>query len=178
MAQEQLDEQATHTVRRLLHENWDPGTTAGYDPTLNPETEGDALPLHFGNYNGDLPDPQVSIAQPQGEFTIGGRWSGKNMQADKMVQFRRGLVLVQCWATSGTTYNNGQTAKDIVATLREEVERVLGQFDQGPTSGANANVIVSFSTQWDGRFPDPETDTTQPTWQSQVRVTYDWDREA
>lgn len=176
---EQLDEPATHTVRRLLYTNWDPTNTNGYDPTLDPEQNSDGLPLHYGNHNAELPDPQVSLAQPQGEFNVGGeRWSGKNMGADRMVQHRRGAVLVQCWAESATTYNNGEAAEAVVQTLRQEVERVIGLFDEGPTDGgANDGIITSFSTTWDGRFPDPQEDRTAPEWQSQVRVTYDWDRE-
>lgn len=175
---EQLEEQAGRTVRRLLYNNWTPSETLGYDPTLDPASSDDALPLHFGNYNSDLADPQISVAQPQGEATVGGRWSGKNMQTDSMNQFRRGFVLVQCWAESGADYN-GETAKEVVSTLRQEVEDVMSDFDRGPTDGgANDGVITSFSTQWEGRLPDPTNDSVTPTWQSQVRVVYDWDRQA
>lgn len=171
---EQLDEQAAKTVRRLLHDNWDPTNTLQYDPTLDPSNTSDALPLHFGNYSSDLPDPQVSVAQPQGEFTVGGRWSGKNSSTGGMNQYRRGLILVQCWATTGDDYN-GENARDIIELLRHEVERVIGQFTDGPAPGETNDHIWSFSTSWEGRFPDPDAETS-PTWQSQVMVTYDWER--
>lgn len=170
---ESLDEPATKTIRRLLYQNWEPTNTHGYDPSLNPSTDSDALPLHYGNYNSDLPDPQISIAQPQGERTVGGRWSGKNMQTGEMNQFRRGTPLIQCWAEYDGAYNDGEDAQDLVRSLRVEVERILGNFDQGPVAGGNSDIIWSFSVRWDGRFPDDEV---PPTWQSQLSVTYDWER--
>lgn len=172
---QQLDEEATKTVRRLLYENWVDTNAIGYDPTLDPEAESDALPIHFGNYNGDLPDPQISITQPQGEFTIGGRWSGKNMTTGEMNQFRRGTILVQCWAESGADYN-GYAAKDVVHFLRNEVERIVNEHVEGPAAGEKNDDIWSFSSEWNGRFPDPMEDPATPTWQSQVTVTYDWER--
>lgn len=180
MGQQELDEPATETVRRLLYDGWTPANTAEYDPTLDPAANDAALPMHFGNYTGELPDPQVSITQPQGETTVGGRWSGSNSATGEMNQLRRGMILVQCWAETGRTYGPASdlTADELLPLLRHEVERILGGQTRGPASGANSGVIWSFSTQWDGRFADPQTDSETPMMQSQVRVTYDWERTA
>lgn len=174
---EQLDEQATDTVRRLLYENVVAANMAGYDPTL-PRDDANSLPIHYGNYVASYPDPQISIGQPQGEFTVDGdRWSGKRNDGG-FNQYRRGQILVQCWASADEApYNNGLDAPDILALIRPEVERVMGGYELGPDAGANAGVIWSFSTQWEGRFSPDATDDPNPTWQSQVVVTYDWERE-
>lgn len=179
MGQPALDEPATETVRRLLHDDWTPSNTADYDPTLDPASNSNALPLHFGSYVGELPDPQISITQPQGEFTVDGRWSGQNSATGDMNQFRRGMILVQCWAESGEQYGpNDLVVEELLPLLRTEVERIIDSYTLGPGSGSNSGVIWTFSTQWDGRFADPQTDTETPKWQSQVRVTYDWERTA
>lgn len=173
---EELGERASETVRRLFHDEWDPTATFGFDPTLDPATSDDALPIHFGNYDSDLADPQVSITQPQGETTMGGeRWSGKNADGG-MNQFRRGQVLVQVWAETGTTYN-GETPQDVLYAIRTEAERIIGAFEDGPDSGPNAGIIWSFSSAWNGRMAEEEADEPAPTWQSQVTVTYDWERQ-
>lgn len=173
---DQLDEPATNTIRRLLYENWDPSETAGYDPTLDPASNDNGLPMLYGGYVSTRQDPQVTIAQPQGEHIVAGnRWSGKNSDGG-MNQYRRGLVFVQTWAKASDTYN-GETPQDILHAIRTHVEHILGEFDEGPTDGPNAGLIWSFSTEWAGRFANEVDDQGDPSWQSQVVVTYDWERQ-
>lgn len=172
----ELDEAATKTVRRLLYENWDPSNTAGYDPTLDPASDDDGLPMLYGNYVSTRSDPQVTISQPQGEHPVGGgRWTGMRNDGG-MNQYRRGLVFIQCWAQASGTYN-GESPQDVLYLLRVECERIIGEFDKGPTSGPNAGKIWSFSSEWSGRFAEEMDDQADPTWQSQIVVTYDWERQ-
>lgn len=171
-----LEEQANRTIRRLLYQDWEPSNTLGYAPDVAHTDAVAQLPIHYGNYNAELSDPQISVVQPQGEFTVGGRWSGKRNGTAAMNQYRRGMVIVQCWAESGSSYQ-GEDAQDTVSVLRVEVERVLGAYADGPSSGPNAGVITALSTQWDGRFPETNNEVTAPPWQSQVTVTYDWERQ-
>lgn len=173
---EELDEQADTTVRRLLYENWDPTNTESYNP--RDESETTLFPLNFGTYDADLGDPQVTLAQTQGEFTVGGnQWSGMNGATGEMNQHRRGMVAVICWATAQNDYANDVDADSLVSVLREEIERIIGDFTQGPETGANAGVIHSLSIKWNGRHPKPQSDATNITWQSQLMVTYEWTRE-
>ena len=177
-----LDEQAARTVRRMLRTHWEPSNTAGYAPDTSHADATDVLPIHFGNYDSDLSDPQISLNQTQGEFTItnsGGRWSGKNSSTGGMNQLRRGMVTVQCWAVDNVTYNGDHDADNLLPLLRHEVERAMGVVaNTGPTDGGpNTGVIHSFSVEWNGRQPKAQGDDTNVTWQSQLTVTYDWTRE-
>lgn len=175
----QLDEQAADTLRRLLRHHWEPSNTEGYGPDSSHPDTTDLLPIHFGNYDSELSDPQLSLNQTQGEFIVGGaRWSGKNSATGQMNQFRRGQIIVQCWAVEGQTYNGDHDADDLLPLLRHEVERIVGDNTDGPSSGANAEKIHSFSVEWNGRMPKAQGDDTNVTWQSQLTATYDWTREA
>lgn len=175
-----LDEEADRTIRRLLRDNWEPSNTAGYGPDSSHADQTDLLPIHFGNYDSELADPQISLNQTQGEFTVGNsRWSGKNSATGGMNQFRRGMVIVQGWAVDKQTYNNGLKPDGILPLIRREVERVVGLFEvSGPESGSNSDKIHSFSSEWNGRIPKAQGDDTNVTWQTQMTITYDWTRES
>lgn len=166
---EQLSTQPDEQVRNLLVTDWVPANTQSYDPTLDPASDPNALPITFGNYVSDLPDPQVSLAVPQGEFNADGstHWSGAQGDGSGLNQWREGFVLVQCWASAGTDYN-GVSARVVTKLLSDEVERVIGAYQHG------VDELQLLAPHWDGRFPDPDVGETM--WQSQVRVSYQWER--
>lgn len=174
---EQLDEEADRTIRRLLYEQWEPANTGNYGPDSS-DADADALiPLHYGVYDAELADPQISLNQTQGEFTQdGGRWSGKNSATGGMNQHRAGLVIIQCWAVGKKDYD-GYNADTVVELLRKEVERIIGDYHLGPASGPNSDKIHSFSSEWNGRSAEMADGETTVRWQSQVTVTYTWTRE-
>lgn len=169
---ERLSTPAARTIRGLLHDHWDETQTAGYNPRDDPEATSTGFVLTTGNYEENLPDPQVTCQNPNGENTVGGEnYSG--MRSDgKQNQYRRGVVQVVCWAESlpdeSETYRNGWDAEETVFHLRQEVEAVMQQFDAG------TGEFWQFSPTWNGRFPGQGS---QPRWQTQVSVTYEYNNE-
>lgn len=158
----QLSEPPETTIRDLLVNNWVPSNTASYDPTLA-AGDSDLLPIHEGNYNSSLSDPQISITRPGGEDnTIPGMDPG----GGGPTWIRAGDPLVQCWAEKDTKYN-GEQAEDMVRLLRLECERIIH------ANATGANELFQLFPRWDGRFPDPD-DVTSPRWQSQLRISYTW----
>lgn len=159
----QLSEKPQTTIRDLLVNNWVPGNTASYDPTVA-ASDSNSLPIHEGNHDSTLSDPQISITHPSGELnTIPGMDPG----GGGAQWIREGEPIVQCWAEDDTTYNNGNDAEATVRLLRLECERVIHANNTG------SGELFRLFPIWDGRFPDPE-DYSSPMWQSQLRVNYTW----
>lgn len=158
----QLSEPPEDTIRDLFLDDWIPSNTADYDPNL---AAGDSnlLPIHQGNYDSTLSDPQISITVPGGEDNTN---PGIDPGGGGRTWFRMGDPLVQCWAEKGEKYNAEQ-ADDMVRLLRLECERIVHKHSTG------AGELFELSPRWEGRFPDPD-DVTSPKWQSQLRVTYTW----
>lgn len=158
----QLTESPETTVRDLFVNNWIPSNTASYDPTL---AAGDSnlLPIHFGNYDSSLSDPQISITNSTGEDNT---QAGIDPSGGGPTWIRVGDPIVQCWAEQDATYN-GEGAEDMVRLLRLECERIIH------ANATGANELFRLFPNWEGRFPDPD-DVTSPMWQSQIRVTYSW----
>lgn len=165
---QQLTQQARRAVRELIQTEWTPTNVHGYDVTQDPMSTNTGMALHYGNYTSDLPDPQISLAQPQGEFTSDGvAWSGLQ-SGQGLTQFRTGFVLVQCWATGGNEYRDDVPAERLVDDVREEVERCVGVYQLG------YGELESLSPHYDGTFPDPEAQEAR--WQAQLRVRYQWNK--
>lgn len=162
--QERLSKPANRLLRQLCYEEWDPAKTHGYDPQ---NREGNTeLPMHYGNYESDLPNPQISFTHPQGEniITRGKRGDGTT------TQHRRGFVIVQCWGDIDEVYGTAEvTADQITDALREEVERIVHTHERG--DHAETPGLEGLWSEWEGAFPDPEDDEK---WQSQVTVYYEW----
>lgn len=159
----QLSEKPSETIRDLLVANWNPSNTNSYDPTLS-AGDPDLLPIHYGNYDSTLPDPQISITNSAGEDnTIPGIDPG----GGGATWIRAGDPIVQCWAEDDVEYNGGLNAEDTVENLRLEAERII----HANTTGAGE--LLSLTPIWEGRFPDPD-DVASPKWQDQMRVTYTW----
>lgn len=159
----QLTEKPSKTVRDLLFNNWNAANTNSYDPNL-PAGDSNLLPIHYGNYNSSLSDPQISITNNEGEDNT---TFGIDPGGGGATHFRNGAVLVQVWAEDDVEYNGGLNAEDTVETLRLEAERVIHANSTG------AGELLKLFPEWSGRFPDPD-DVQTPTWQSQLRVNYEW----
>lgn len=160
---EQLAETPEKTIRDLLIAEWDSSNTNGYDPTLT-MGDPDLLPIHFGNYNSELSDPQISIRNAAGEDNT---TAGIDPGGGGATWIRVGDPLIQCWAEDDVEYNGGLNAEDTVRTLRYEAERIIHANNTGQDE------LFQLFPNWEGRFPDPD-DVSSPTWQSQLRVTYSW----
>lgn len=152
----------------MIVEHWRPTNVEGYDVNASPD-DATFVPLGRGWYQGNAPDPQITLTNFN-EGTIGGGstgysgfqgdGSGVNKDKDGI-----GLLTVHAEATGSDDYR-GEYAEDIVWILEQECERIL-QNNADP-DGELRNIGADL----DAMQPDTESDPVRHFAQATVSYGY------
>ena len=114
-------------IRDLITDHWDATNTAGYDVNASP-SEDTFVPIGRGWYNGNAPDPQITLTNFEEGVISGGVTGYSGIQGDgsgvNQDRDGSGLLTAHAEATGGQDYR-GEYASDIVWLLEQECERIL-----------------------------------------------------
>lgn len=137
-------------VLELLKDAWNASNTFGVTPKIS-----------FGWFREDVPQPQVTVGQPEESPVDGGETGYSHISADgNPGQTIGGTVDVHVWSTpdkleaQGASTNNPRQYNERCC---EEVQRIVGENASTPTNPSTGNEPVS-SLAYDGRQPVPEPD--------------------
>lgn len=162
-------------LRDILLAGWDPDATSGLDPEKPPH-EPDGLSLNRGWYNTIDFDPHVALIDFREPVSTGGNsgYSGIDPSGDGATQTRLGHGTVHVFAEGDREYGtDGIGADDIVFKIRQEIEDVIMDAENDPTTDLPGPwTHVSSSKE---RAPN-DTDVTPTVFREQVRANYSWQR--
>lgn len=165
-----LTQRPEKTFRDLFEANWTPGNTSGYDPTATAGTT-TWLPIHFGEYEGDMRDPQIVLSNFAENVLGGGTALASGVAGDGsgVTQDRVGSGLATVFAEVGGSYRSSDNAETTVFLIRSELEAIVQA--AGETGYGDFRYVGS---RYDGGSTPPNA--TPPVYQEQVFLRYGWEK--
>ena len=157
----------------LLHEEWNPENTAGYDPTLS-EGDGHHVDVTLGTYSEDNAVPQLALRSVSEMPEGGAGYSAIKANGDGPIQTFTGRIDVLAYVGEDGDLAGGENPQLAAEMLGHEVRSIVHDNVDGvmdPVTGALLATDLACSRP----RVSPDPDLPGPEWIGRQEVTYKLD---